>query len=347
MDKDLYTVLGVSEDASQEEIKKSYRKLARKYHPDANPGNRSAEETFKEVTDAYEILSDPEKRNRYDALRKSGSGFFFGGDGRPSESFRGDIGGFEDILSSLFGGMSARGRGDRGRGPGRRRATAVVNVPFADAARGGRVMATLDLPSVCGTCSGLGGTDATTCPECGGSGQVINRQGAFSTMHPCMTCGGSGRKVTKTCPVCGGSGSTSGRETVGIDIPAGSDDGTVLRLGRPDGSLLMVRLRVLPDKFLRKEGRDIHCNVKLTAPQAVLGTSVKIRTLDGRVKVRVPPGTQPGAILRLPGKGVSARGIQGDQLVHIEVELPAGPTGREKEIWEQLRQVEGRPSRKE
>ncbi|MBN1434586.1 J domain-containing protein [Candidatus Fermentibacterales bacterium] len=341
MNSDLYAVLGVSESASQDEIKKAYRKLAKKYHPDANPGNRSAEEKFKEVTDAYEILSDPEKRQQYDALRKGGSGYFFGQSDGGFSPFQGDVGGFEDILSSLFGGMGRPGA----RGAGRsRRASGEIVIDFAKAVRGGRVTANLEIPRSCPACGGLGGSDPKPCSECGGSGQVVNRQGSFSTMHTCMSCGGTGRKVSSPCSVCGGTGSVSGKQQVTIDVPPGSEDGSLLRVAGPDGGVILVRLRVRPDSFLRREGRDLHCNVRLTAPQAVLGTSVKVRTPDGRVKVRIPPGTQPGTVLRLPGRGITSRGMQGDQLIHVEVTLPSEPTAEERQMWEQLRRIEGRAS---
>ena len=342
MNKDLYGVLGVSESASTDEIKKAYRKLAKKYHPDANPGNRKAEEKFTEIGEAYEILSDPEKRNQYDAIRKGGDGFFFGDDGM-SSSFPGGTGGLEDILSSLFGGLGGR-RGARGGGGRQRSASVEVRVPFEKAARGGRVTTVLEIPSTCATCGGAGGSDPHPCPECGGTGSVVNRQGGFSTMHPCMRCRGTGQVFSKKCSACGGRGSTSGRESIAIEIPPGSDDGSLLRLGRPDGTTLLVRLRVDPDGFLRREGRDIHCNIRLTAPRAVLGTSVMVRTLDGRVKVRIPPGTQPGTVLRLQGRGITARGMKGDQFVHVDVSLPSQPSREERSLWEQLRSLGGRDS---
>lgn len=330
MSKDLYSVLGVDEDASQEELKKAYRSLAKKYHPDANPGDARAEERFKEVSEAYDILGNPEKKTQYDQMRSGGGGFSWSSAGGQNAGSPFGDGGLADILRSMFGGggFDASGFGGR-QAP---RTTVSVEVPFRTAALGGTVRASLQVPSTCPVCMGSGGSGRQQCEQCGGNGRV--QQGQM--VMPCPACGGSGQTFANVCTSCRGSGETLSMETVDLNIPPGSDDGTVLRLATPSRRSVMVKLRVKPDSFFSREGRNIHCTVRITAPQAVLGTKLKIRTLDGKVMLRIHPGTQPGTILRIPGKGVPYRGAKGDQLVHVEVGLPTSPSGEEKELWEKL-----------
>lgn len=333
MDKNLYSVLGVDEDASQEELKKAYRKLAKKYHPDANPGDTKAEERFKAVSEAYDILGKKEKRAQYDQMRKGGGNFSWSdtGGGQGGAPF-GD-GGLADILRSMFGGGGGGGFDTSGFGRGRAsRTTVTVDVPFRTAALGGTVRASLQVPTTCPVCMGAGGSGEQSCSQCGGTGRI--QQGQM--VMPCPACGGSGRTYSSICANCHGSGEVTSVETVDLKVPAGSDDGTVLRLATPSRKTVMVKLRVKPDSFFRREGRDIHCTVKISAPQAVLGTRLKIRTLDGKVMLKIHPGTQPGTTLRIPGKGVPYRGTKGDQLVHVEVKLPRSPSAEEREIWEKL-----------
>ncbi|MCK5117479.1 MAG: J domain-containing protein [Candidatus Aegiribacteria sp.] len=330
MNNDLYSILGVGETASQAELKKAYRKLAKKYHPDANPGDKKAEERFKEISDAYDILGTTEKREKYDQIRKGGGDFSWSdADGQAGNSF-GD-GGLADILRSMFGG----GGFGTGGGFGQRRTsrhTVVVSVPFTTAAIGGTVRANLEMPSMCPVCMGAGGSGEKICSQCGGSGRV--QQGQM--VMPCPGCSGEGKTYTDICLKCHGTGSVNSSETVDMNIPAGSDDGSVLRLATPSRKTVMVKLRVTPDKFFRRDGRDIHCTVKVTAPQAVLGTKLKIRTLDGKIVLKIKPGTQPGTVLRISGKGVPYRGAKGDQLVHVEVSLPISLSEEEKVNWEKL-----------
>jgi molecular chaperone DnaJ len=340
VNRDLYSVLGVDETASRDEIKKAYRKLAKKYHPDANPGDSKAEERFKEVSEAYEILTDPEKRQQYDRIRQGGAWTGMDGEGfQDGASFGGGMGGIEDILRSFFGGegfgFASGGAGTGFSGASRRPPVARVRVPFATAALGGRVSARLEIPAPCPACGGAGGHGRKQCDNCGGSGRVSSRQGGFATMHPCPRCGGRGFLFESICSSCGGSGQTSRIENVSIDVPPGSDDGTTLRLSAGAGQVL-VRLDVAPDGFLRREGRDIHCAVSVTAPQAVLGTTLKVRTLRGKVKLRIPSGTQPGTRLRLSGQGIPYRGATGDQIVTVEVRLPTSPSPEERRLWESL-----------
>lgn len=333
MDKNLYSVLGVDEDASQEELKKAYRKLAKKYHPDANPGDKRAEERFKAVSEAYDILGNSEKKAQYDQMRKGGGSFSWSdtGGGQGGAPF-GD-GGLADILRSMFGGGGGGGFDTAGFGRRRSpRTTVTVDVPFRTAALGGTVRASLQVPTTCPVCMGAGGSGEQSCSQCGGTGRI--QQGQM--VMPCPACGGSGRTYSSICANCRGSGEVTSVETVDLKVPAGSDDGTVLRLATPSRKTVMVKLRVKPDSFFRREGRDIHCTVKISAPQAVLGTKLKIRTLDGKVMLKIHPGTQPGTTLRIPGRGVPYRGTKGDQLVHVEVRLPKSPSEEERKLWEEL-----------
>ncbi|MCD4846556.1 MAG: J domain-containing protein [Candidatus Aegiribacteria sp.] len=334
MNKDLYSILGVDEKAAPEELKKAYRKLAKKYHPDANPGDASAEERFKDISEAYDILGNTEKKSQYDLMRKGGGGSF-----RFNETGAGgrspfDSGGLDDILRSMFGGGGGFEFGNRG-GFGQQaasRPTVVITVPFRTAALGGDVRADLSVPVTCPVCLGAGGSGEKTCSQCGGAGRI--QQGQM--VLPCPSCGGQGKTYTNICERCAGSGEITSTESVKITIPPGSDSGTVLRLVTPSRKPVLVKLKVKSDRFLRSEGRDIHCNVTISAPQAVLGTKLKIRTLEGKILLNIHPGTQPDTILRIPGKGVLYRGTKGDQLVHVDVELPASVSAEEKALWEKL-----------
>jgi molecular chaperone DnaJ len=331
VNKDLYSILGVDEKASGEELKKAYRKLAKKFHPDANPGDKKAEDRFKEVSEAYDILGNEEKRAQYDQMRNGGGNYSWNGTGPQGGSPFGD-GSLADILRSMFG--SGEGFGSGG-GFGQRRSsrpTVVVSVPFRTAAVGGTVKANIEMPSTCPECMGAGGSGEVTCSSCGGSGRI--QQGQM--VMPCPTCGGAGRRVTDVCTRCHGSGEITSMETVDLSIPAGSDDGSVLRLTTPSRKTIMVKLRVKPDSFFTRDGRNIRCSVKISAPQAVLGTKLKIRTLDGKIVLKIHPGTQPGTVLRIPGKGIPYRGAKGDQLVYVDVRLPEKVSKDEKELWEKL-----------
>ncbi|MCK4807520.1 MAG: J domain-containing protein [Candidatus Aegiribacteria sp.] len=330
MNKDFYSILGVDEKASQGELKKAYRKLAKKYHPDANPGDKKAEERFKEISEAYDILGSKEKRIQYDQIRSGGGGFSWSDAGGQASSPFGD-GGLADILRSMFsggGGFSTGGFGKRRTS----RHTVVVSVPFRTAALGGTVRANLEMPSMCPVCMGAGGSGEKTCLQCAGSGRT--QQGQM--VMPCPGCSGTGKTYTDVCSRCHGTGQVTSSEAVDLNIPAGSDDGSVLRLITPSRKTVMVKLRVNPDSFFRRDGRNIHCTVKISAPQAVLGTKLKIRTLDGKIVLKIHPGTQPGTVLRIPGKGIPYRGAKGDQLVHVEISLPSSVSEEEKVIWEKL-----------
>jgi len=346
--KDLYAVLGVAENATQEEIKRAYRKLAKQNHPDANRDNPEAAERFKEVSEAYHVLSSEEKRRKYDEMRRMGS---FGGFGRGTagrqrrppggvggqEAPEGfsfdtrDIGGLGDIFGSIF---------DFGRRRSRETASTrgqdvefAVEIPFKLAARGGRLPISVPVSEPCGICGGSGarpGTTPTRCPECGGSGNVSFGQGGFAVTRPCPACYGRGTIPTDPCPSCEGRGQIRRQRRLQVTVPAGVDDGSKLRLagqGEP-GPLggapgdLHLTFRVKPDRFFRREGKDIHCTVPINIAQAALGSKIKVRTLDGQVVLRIPPGTQSNTKFRIRGQGVEKGGRRGDQLVRVQVTVP-------------------------
>ena len=356
--KDYYDVLGVSEDASQEEIKKAYRKLAKKYHPDRNPDAPDAEERFKQISEAHRVLSDPEQREQYDRMRKFG-GFQgggagaggFGGAGRGGAGGRGaggfsfedlgDMGGFGDIFSSIFGGgRSARGRrsagaaggatrGDAGRRQ-RRPVERTVEVPLRTAARGGSVTVTVPITESCATCGGSGaapGAELRTCQRCEGRGTVNFGQGGFSVSRPCPECLGEGRIPSEPCPSCGGRGEVRQRRTLNVKIPAGVESGDRMRLsgsGRRDsGGNVIIELQVRDDPFFTRRGLDLVCRVPLNVAQAVLGSRIRVRTVDGRkVELKIPPGTKSGTTFRIPDQGVHKGARKGDQLVKVDIEVP-------------------------
>ncbi len=327
MTKDLYEILGVSESVSSDDLRKAYRALAKENHPDANPDDTAAEERFKRISDAYDILGNPEKREQYDLMRKGGHDPFSGGGG--GEGF-GDL---SDILRSMFG-----GGGGGGRQPGRRASQIEIEIPFVTAAKGGTVHKLIRLPVTCSQCGGAGGSGRETCVSCGGAGRISSGQGFFSTMHPCANCGGRGYTLKTKCSLCHGTGEIQSSEKVALRIPPGAGDGTTLRVsvsGRP----VHVRLRVKKDRFFKRQGRDLLCSVTVTAAQAVLGTALMIRTLDGKVKLKIKPGTQPNTVLRMRGKGVSHNGVIGDQLVTVVVKLPVELTDETKSLWIKLKET--------
>ncbi|MCD4708587.1 MAG: J domain-containing protein [Candidatus Sabulitectum sp.] len=331
MTKDLYEILGVGEKSTPDELRRAYRTLAKKNHPDTNPDNSAAEERFKRISDAYDILGNPEKREQYDLMRRSGHNPF-SGDGSGSEGF-GDL---SDILRSMFGGGG--GNPFSGRGSTSRGASQVeIEIPFVTAAKGGTVQRILRLPVICHKCKGVGGSGQETCASCRGAGRISSGQGFFSTMHPCANCGGRGYTLKKKCSTCGGAGEVQSNEKVSLRIPPGASDGTALRTSI-EGNAVLVRLRVKSDRFFTRQGRDLLCNVTVTAAQAVLGASLMVRTLDGKVKLRIKPGTQPGSILRMRGKGVVHNGVTGDQLVSVVVKLPVNLTDDQRSLWIKIKE---------
>lgn len=355
LEKDFYSVLGVANSASTDEIKKAYRKLARESHPDRNPGNRAAEDRFKAISEAYDVLSDAKSRREYDEMRSLfGSGDFrrrarsggapfdlsdlFGGatgapGGGPQGRFSGGGGGgFGDLFSSLFTGTGpAAAR--RGTSKGRDVETEVT-LGFEDAANGVTLPLTLRAPGVCDVCRGTGarpGTSQTTCASCRGTGLTTSNQGAFSFSEPCRDCQGVGTTVEEKCGECQGTGGVTKSRTLNVRIPAGVNDGQRIRLagrgepgdrGRPAGDLY-VMIKVRPDQVFGRKGLDLTLTVPVTYPEAVLGAEVKVPTLDSLVTVRVPAGTPSGKTLRVRGRGVRrADGRAGDLLVTLEIQVP-------------------------
>jgi molecular chaperone DnaJ len=345
LEKDFYSVLGVDRSASAEEIKKAYRKRARELHPDRNPNNPDAEAGFKDVSEAYNVLSDERKRKEYDEMRSLfGSGAFRrsarGGGFDPSDLLGGFSGpggdrrfggaGFSDLFSSIFSGGARRGAGPaRGRD-----VEAEMTLDFADAVRGTTKQLTLRAPGVCDTCHGTGakpGTQPHTCPICGGAGLVTHNQGSFSFSEPCRECQGVGTIVDERCPECRGTGGVTKTRTLTVRFPAGVADGQRIRLagrgepgerGGPPGDLYVL-VKVGPDELFGRSGDDLTLTVPITFAEAVLGTDLRVPTLDGSVTLRVPPGTPSGRTLRARGKGVVRRnGLAGDLLVTIDVVVP-------------------------
>ncbi|MFE9956158.1 molecular chaperone DnaJ [Micromonospora sp. NPDC005299] len=354
IEKDYYAALGVEKSASSDEIKKSYRKLARESHPDHNPGDPKAEERFKTVSEAYAVLGDEKKRREYDEMRSLfGSGAFrrnargagqpggmpfdvsdlFGGAAGGEARFGG--GGLGDLFSSIFTGGGAGGAA-RPRGPARGRDVETeVALDFPDAVRGVTLPLTLRAPGVCETCHGNGakpGTQPVACPVCHGAGVTTRNQGSFSFSEPCRNCQGVGTVVEEKCPECHGTGGVTKTRTLNVRFPAGVADGQRIRLagrgepgerGGPAGDLF-VHVKVRPDELFGRTGDDLTLTVPITFAEAVLGTDLRVPTLDGTVTLRVPPGTPSGRVLRARGKGVVRRdGRAGDLLVTLDVVVPA------------------------
>ncbi|MET8355782.1 molecular chaperone DnaJ [Micromonospora sp. NPDC005171] len=354
IEKDFYAVLGVDKAASADDIKKAYRKVARESHPDHNPGDPKAEERFKAASEAYNVLSDSGRRREYDEMRSLfGSGAFrrnargggqpggmpfdvsdmFGGGGGGDRRFGGA--GFQDLFSSIFSGGQAGGQAAP-RGPARGRDVETeVALDFGDAVRGVTLPLTLRAPGVCDTCHGNGakpGTQPRTCQVCHGAGVTTRNQGSFSFSEPCRNCQGVGTVVEEKCPECHGSGGVTKTRTMNVRFPAGVADGQRIRLagrgepgerGGPAGDLF-VHVKVRPDELFGRTGDDLTLTVPVTFAEAVLGTDLRVPTLDGAVTLRVPPGTPSGRVLRARGKGVVRRdGQAGDLLVTLDVVVPA------------------------
>jgi molecular chaperone DnaJ len=364
LEKDYYAVLGVSSDADQKAVTKAYRALARKLHPDANPGDAAAEERFKEVSAAYDVVGDPEKRKEYDevrALAARGGGFGPGGFGPGGPGGFGgepvDLGDLGD-LGSLFGNLFGRGGGRGPGGPagpaGRRPQRgadiqAELHLSFEDAVDGITTSVRLLADAVCSTCHGDGarpGTSPKVCPQCAGQGVVAEDQGPFSFSSPCPRCGGRGSVIEDPCPTCSGSGIERRPREVKVRIPAGVTDGTRIRVkgrgapgrdGGPAGDLFVV-CRVTPHRLFRVDGRNLTLTLPVTFPEAALGADVAVPTLHGDpVTVRIPPGTPHGRRLRVRGKGVAAKAGTGDLIVTVEVAVPTKLTAAQRKVVEELR----------
>ena len=359
--RDYYEVLGVQKGASEEEIKKAYKKMARKYHPDLNPGDKDAEEKFKEVNEAYEVLSDSEKKARYDQFGFAGVDPNFGAGGGGYGGGAGfDFGDLGDIFGSFFGGGFGGGQTRRNPNAPQRGESIRMNltISFEEAAFGCEKELELDRYESCETCHGSGaapGTSPETCPDCGGSGVVQTRRqtpmGVFASTAPCSRCGGRGKIIKEPCKDCRGSGMVRRRRKIQASVPAGIDNGQTISIrgqghagknGGPAGDLL-VTIAVRPHELFRREGTSVLCEAPITFPQAVLGAELEIPTIDGKVKYDIPEGTQSGTTFRLKGKGIPAlngRG-RGDQYVTVYIETPRNLNREQKEALKKFAEAVG------
>jgi len=339
--EDLYAVLGVSKDAGADDIKKAYRTLARRYHPDRNPGDTAAEERFKEVSHAHDVLSDPDKRRAYDAQRAFGGRVPPNGAGGAGGAGFGGFGDFADIFGQFFG-RGAGGTGARGGRAGDAAATrrgrdveTEVRLSFEQAMNGAKVPVVVDKRDTCETCGGSGakpGTSPSLCPECRGRGVVGRDAGGFSIGQPCPRCAGNGTIVEDPCATCSGAGSISARRRYQVTIPPGAKDGTTIRMkGKGEAGMrggaagdLLVTTRVAPSRVFTRRGDDLVVDVPVTFPEAALGAQVEVPTLNGRVKLRVPAGSADGRSLRVPGQGAPKLkgGGRGDLIATLRLRVP-------------------------
>jgi molecular chaperone DnaJ len=352
---DLYAALGVSKGASADEIKKAYRKLAREFHPDKNPGDAAAEERFKEVQHAYDVLSDPEKRKAYDQFGSADGRRGFDPRGG-NYNFAGDfnIGDLGD-LGDLFGGLFGRGAGRQQRTQPQRGADLEVQVrlSFDDSLKGIETKIPVDVETVCHDCGGSGakpGTSPSICPECRGRGVVSEAQGLFALSQPCPRCRGNGTVIEDPCPNCRGSGHERRTKRYSVKIPAGVKDGTRIRLkgkgeagvnGGPAGDLFVVT-RVEPSPIYERRGADLVVDVPLSPADAALGTEVEVPTPDGAVSLKVPAGSEHGKLLKIKGRGApKLKGGKGDVLARLKLEVPTKLNKKQKQLYEELRKVSG------
>jgi molecular chaperone DnaJ len=359
--RDYYEVLGVEKNASKDDIKKAYRKLAIQYHPDKNPGNKTAEEKFKEATEAYEVLADDKKKQAYDQFGFAG----VEGMGGPtpqdfSQTFRGfeDIfGDFGSIFDTFFGGG---GRRSSGGGPGGARQGAAlrsdIEISFKDAVFGAKKEVSYTRNDACPSCKGTGaanGAGKKVCPTCQGSGQVRHSQGFFSVASTCPSCGGEGYIIEQPCRECGGSGTQKKRQKLIITIPPGVENGKRVVISRqgdaginggPQGDLYVV-IHVSPHEYFERQGTDLYCAVPVSFTQASLGAEIQVSTLDGKIiKVKVPPGTQNGKMLRIRDEGVPSGNRRGNLYIKLMVVVPVKLSRRGRELMEELARAEGENS---
>ncbi|MEA2626219.1 MAG: molecular chaperone DnaJ [Candidatus Binatota bacterium] len=360
--QDLYAALGVGRQASEDEIKKAYRKLARKHHPDVNPGNKQAEEKFKEISFAYDVLSDPEKRKIYDEFGSEGLQTGFDPErAREAREFHssggaraaggtagfGKYSSFEDVVGDLFGG------GGGGRARARRTAPepggdleTSIEIDLLDAIRGSSSTIAIRRPVPCPQCGGTGGEGRRVCPECGGEGQVRLGSGPIAFGRTCPRCGGSGEMIDKPCPRCGGSAHIEETERLNVKIPPGVDEGSRIRLagkgepglrGGPSGDLY-IRVHVRPHPFLERKGLDLYLDLPITVGEAVLGASVNVPTPGGEVSVKIPPASQSGQRLRLRGRGVKDAKAKtgGDLYLKLLVHVPKDGGDKARHAAEEL-----------
>jgi molecular chaperone DnaJ len=354
MNRNPYEILGVAKNASDEDVKKAYRKLAREYHPDRNPGDNGAEERFKEVQTAYDLLSDPEKRKAYDTFGAAGARGFPGGAGADMGGMRFeefDLGSLGDLFGGMFGG-GRRGAADARRPVRGEDLEARVRISFEDSLEGVQVRVPVEAESVCSVCLGTGaepGTAPVVCPQCGGQGVVSDSQGLFAFSQPCPRCRGNGTIIEKPCKRCHGSGRERTRKHYSVKIPAGAKTGTRVRLkgkgepgrnGGPAGDLFVV-VEVDPSPLFERRGTDLVLDVPVTFAEAALGASVQIPTPEGPVSLKIPAGTESGKLLRVKGRGAPhLRGNgRGDLLARVKVSVPKKLSKAEKEALEGYRKV--------
>ncbi len=346
--KDFYDILGVNRDAADDEIKKAYRKLAMKYHPDRNPDSKEAEDKFKEAKEAYEILSDGQKRAAYDQYGHAGVDPNMGGGAGGGQGFGGFGDAFGDIFGEIFGNQGGRGGGRSGvyRGADLRY---NLEVSLEEAARGTDTRIRIPTMDDCGSCGGTGakaGTKPVTCTTCNGVGQVRMQQGFFSIQQTCPKCHGTGKMVKDPCNDCHGAGRVKGSKTLQVKIPAGIDEGDRIRLagegergqgGGPAGDLY-VQIHIKPHAVFQREGDDLHCEMPIGFATAALGGEIEIPTLDGAAKIKIPAETQSGKVFRLRGKGI--KGVRssypGDLMCHVVVETPVNLTSRQRELLKEF-----------
>ncbi len=343
--RDYYEVLGVGRDATEAELKKAYRRVAMKHHPDRNPDNKDSEDKFKEANEAFEVLSDPEKKARYDQYGHAGVNPQGGG----------GAGDFGDIFSDIFGDIFGAGGGGRGGRSGVRKGADLrynLELELESAVKGTTVKIRIPTAVNCGTCGGTGakkGSSPVDCSTCNGIGQVRMQQGFFSVQQTCPRCQGSGKQIKDPCNTCHGRGQVEEQKTLSVKVPAGVDDGDRIRLtgegqagvnGGPPGDLY-VQVHMRPHKLFVRDGRDLHCEIPISFVDAALGGELEVPTLDGRVKLKIPAETQTGKLFRLRGKGVTSvrGGPPGDLLCRVVVETPVKLTRRQKEILQEFQTI--------
>jgi molecular chaperone DnaJ len=373
--KDFYNVLGVSEKATADEIKKQYRRLAKQHHPDSNKGDAKSAERFKEISEAYQVLGDEKQRRQYDEMRRlgafdgftsrsargggarsSGAGSRGGGGGQATGSFDefdvGGLGGLGDLFSSMFGG--AAGRAQRPSGPEQGQSVeTTLEIPFRTAALGGKVPIELEVNEECVTCKGTGaakGAKIQSCPECGGRGTISFGQGGFAVNRPCPMCLGKGTVPSTKCPTCGGLGEQRSRKKVNITVPSGVDTGSKIRLkgqggrglrGGPPGDI-MITFQVKPDEQWSRDGLDLVVRAPVNIAQATLGSKVSVETLDEKtVSIKLPAGTPGGKRFRVRGQGIAKDGKRGDLLVEVSVTVPEKLTAEQAKLMKEFAEAAG------